>query len=817
MTPSKRTLTFCIFIMLFCVANFAKETCGREMSKSKATKTLINVFQSDQKSVPDYKDYIKLKQDYSDRILQMYQSQVKDIFDCQLAYKRSVTEYWKLVQDLQRFETQEKSKQLELTSIQKQRQSNEAMLQQHMENETALKDLQQKDPAPAKFIFLAAYLIVSDKLNIQPEKHYSILSNYIDSLAQDQYISFIKQATKLSMNSDETSVSSHTIQTKSTVTLSLAKIKDSIAICKRKNDSLLYFMSKTFALEKGNATPKHDHHNNMLLNNKTNEFRDVTDIKNIEAYDLPSGYNLCDEEDRYRFDRLKENSIKQKNSAEDLDRKQTKQWVTFWKTQKELLEEINANKQNLVELKTKIQTLKNKEQEISNKISELNPKIKHIRSEIPTLENKIIINRTKYLKEMASRKVEVIIEKIKPIKKDSKRTQETIAKEIIEESEKDAKSKFTQSIIELTNAELTSISEYNKYIQLRLSDVHPICWQSITGPSYKLLAKLTYEMNIPEDIVPIRDYATNPKMNFTPPKKTDQGMIYTDTINKQQWWVVNDSEGDIARFGIVYTEAKTYQNKNGGGWRFPKKNELEKIKNRESEQLAAIEGITDKRPYWAYESHEITKDPMGYCFNLNRSNCKWLYHEYRTSRALGLLLVRPMPDNFKIDQQRRYEPVEPVDQIKSNKLNADDIYFYCDRVGEYTFKASVERHEWNSGRNNQWVDGKICTFHVSGDGGTIETKRKYRRDSYKCHSSGDISYFKKGSAGWHCLKIVVSGYRGAFQDLIVKKIIYTAVGTFSCNCFHKLTKADFSINNQHPERIEYSPDQHLLTLFYERY
>jgi len=152
--------------------------------------------------------------------------------------------------------------------------------------------------------------------------------------------------------------------------------------------------------------------------------------------------------------------------------------------------------------------------------------------------------------------------------------------------------------------------------------------------------------------------------------------------------------------------------------------------------------------------------------------------------------------------------------LSGTLLFAEDIYFFCDKAGEYTLKASVGSSEWNI-NNNQWVDGKICTFHVSGHGGEQEeTNRKYKRNSIEDPTRGIVSYFKKGSDGRHCLKVVVSGYNGSFQDLIVQKKIYTPPNTPRSLCFYEFKKEDFKIHDQNPKRIKYNPDQHLLTLFY---
>ena len=146
---------------------------------------------------------------------------------------------------------------------------------------------------------------------------------------------------------------------------------------------------------------------------------------------------------------------------------------------------------------------------------------------------------------------------------------------------------------------------------------------------------------------------------------------------------------------------------------------------------------------------------------------------------------------------------------------SEDIYFYCDKAGQFTFKASVKSHEWRINKdNNQWVDGKICTFHVSGDGAQIDTKREYNRNLNKCQAKGIVSYFEKGFTGHYCLNVIVSGFNGPFQDLNVQKQIDIHPGTDCCHCFYKFTKNDFKINNYKPERIEYSSAQHLLKLFY---
>lgn len=796
-----RQLLFICIVLATEVFNCFSHAVAEDSRIEEITENLIKVFQEGSE-IPnlarrDERDQKKAEAEKNAEIA--YQRQLKEIFEDHFRYKRILREYQNNTQKLRLMNIRKESRVLELDVFDRYKKANENLLEVFRKNENDLLKLQEEALTPINFIQECVFLL-GKQGHHNPSEIYKKITLKIEEQIRNRYMTLLKSQGENGEQPDNLKAFYGSLNVNSVDIRLLVSKKDAFPVCGESNNKgILYLVSNLYAVERVKQ---------VRIQKADPRFK-AENIIDIQNWTLSQGYSLCDPDDQTKFDDFKEAVSEQIRDVETRNGDRN-EWDKFWQQQRKIGADIQDKRQKIDKIEKIIRRIKGEAGMLYSDIQKSDNSASGIKNSLSRLQPQKDEFRRNFLTQISDRTIEVVGEGI------SDETESTV--DYLLGTGRDlATDQFVQSIIDLTKMEEAETEGIRSAIRPELVDAEPLGWTQLSGAKFYLLAKLKYKVDISTDMIPFGGGS-----NLMVKISSDQGTIFTDSIRKEEWWLVADQKKNIKRHGISLEKAQKYLSQNGGGWEFPSKDQLDYIRNMGD---GAIEGVNSDRAYWTGDSHSSSKLPMGYCFGVNAS-CKEIYDEYHPNRALRILLLRPYQerknkeDNI-LKHYQEYEEAEiEITPVKDETVKYDTeegaqdspsipIGIYIDKVGEYHIEGTVNPDEWKKQEDGTWVGGKLVTFKFKGNRRKIKWKYFQIRKNPHCKREWfEVSRNSKNAPKKFPLLLEVYGIpvHANTTKLILNKFIDVKRGP-ACSCFFPFESKDFSIYEKHPSRIVYNLDE----------
>jgi hypothetical protein len=606
-----------LIIMLH--TSFTCFACGQEEPRIPTVKDLFK------ENLGNLKNKNRIMEINRKENLEKYRQDIARLYELQLEYANSVRALVRTKKKLTKKKTEQTVFTIEKESRSKVLESQNAGLKLFDENHTDLTKSFQAEPPPAYFVHKVAY--IESEVKSEHRNRYDFLSKYLRDRAEKYYTDLINIER---VKSGEDIFIEYIKSIQATYAALLEHAEFALPECdqaREKQVKMLYYVSEIYAVEGGRASEQYKAAELTIENNDQYKIVSVEIGENQPG--LP-GITFCDEQDKSRLLEFLERVKAQKEKTKELQKGQQKLWSSFWDNKKEI---INSIAKNMAEKEKIIKSLEETKKEIENidkDIKRLKDEENEILDKMNDLEKGIKKAELKYLSAMADRKLDIVLE-------GKGNSEEEALMNLLKEGEKMSNMRFRQITMELYGSFPTKEKSWTENIKNKLISFKPLGWLRGEGGEFNTAATLTYRINIPKELVPIRDYQANLRSEFIESIQGQSGEIHKDKLVEKEWWHVGFSD-----FGYVYEEALAFLDQNGGGWSLPGREELASIRSQEPGQISVIPGVKGNNPYW---TRDIAKNgnPYGFCFG-SKGNCNKVLSgnsmDYPKNDGLAVILIR---------------------------------------------------------------------------------------------------------------------------------------------------------------------------------
>lgn len=617
MKRAKKYYRLMVLIIMF-HTSFICFACGQEESRIPTVKDLFK------ENLGNLENKNRIMEINRKENLEKYRQDIARLYELQLEYANSVRELVRTKKELTKKKTEQTVFTIEKESRSKVLESQKAGLKLFDENHTNLIKSFQAELPPAYFVHRVAY--IESGVESEPKNRYDFLSKYLRDRSEKYYTELINIE---KVNNGEDIFREYIKSIQATYAALLEHAEFALPACdqaREKQVKMLYYVSEIYAVEGGRAS---EQHKAAELTMEKNDQYKIVSVEISENQPGLPGITFCEELDKSRLLDFLARVKAQKEKTKELQKGQQKLWSSFWDNKKEI---INSIAKNMAEKEKIIKSVEETKKEIKNidkDIKRLKDEENDILDKMNDLEKEIKKAELKYLSAMADRKLDIVLE-------GKGKSPEEAVMYLLKEGEKMSNMRFRQITMELYGSFPTKEESWTENIRNKLISFKPLGWLR-RGEEFNTAATLTYRINIPKELVPIRDYEANIRGEFIESIKGHSSEIYKDKLVEKEWWHVGFSD-----FGYVYEDALAFLDQNGGGWSLPSREELASIRSQEPGQISVIPGIKGNNPYWTKDTAK-NGNPYGFCFG-SQGNCNKVLSgnsmDYSKNDGLAVILVR---------------------------------------------------------------------------------------------------------------------------------------------------------------------------------